>query len=285
MNSFGVSLLILSICIILGQSKPRGHPKKCSDDIDCNPGYACKFIEKLGFKLCAKPKHHQEGGPAGHFRSAKLSDLTRAAAPVADESGPPPKNARNGEPKKGGAPPSSKTEEGPEPEGPEPEGPYDDSDMPITDDKAPSEPEGPEPEAGQPEDDSEYGPEGEDYPADADSDSEVPEEEGDPKGEDSEIGENGKYFLKIYKGTKLASATSTMALVVFFPHPGNPSSNMFCNIGSRPKSILKVKDFCHLLCSVLEIRFFYTLQFPSHLTSPRPPHSGTGDPKTSLVFL
>ena len=73
MNLFGVSLLILSICIILGESKPRGHPKKCSDDSDCNPGYTCKFIEKLGFKLCAKPKHHQEGGPAGHFRNAKRS--------------------------------------------------------------------------------------------------------------------------------------------------------------------------------------------------------------------
>ena len=283
MNFFGFSLLTLSICIILGQSKPAQHkphalPKKCIDAHDCKTGYTCIFIKKLGFKLCAKPKHHQEGGPS--FRSSKLSDLTRAAAPVADElspgSGPPPQNARNGAPKKGGAPPSSNLEEPVEggnagADGPKPPYPQD------------GDPEVEEPEAGQPEEDSEYGSEGEDYPADADS--EVPEEEGDPKGEDSEIGENGKYyFLKTYKGIKLASATSTMALVVFFPHPGNPSSNMFCNIGSRPKSILKVKEFCHLSCSVLEIRFFYTLQFPSS-ASPRPPHSGTGDPTTSLVLL
>ena len=260
MNLFGVSLLILSICIILGQSKPRGHPKKCSDDIDCNPGYACKFIKKLGFKLCAKPKHHQEGGPS--FRSSKLSDLTRAAAPIADEpgSGPPPQNARNGAPKKGGAPPSSNLEEPVEggnagADGPKPPYPQD------------GDPEVEEPEAGQPEEDSEYGPEGEDYPADADS--EVPEEEGDPKGEDSEIGENGKYyFLKIYKGTKLASATSTMALVVFLPHHGNSSSNMFCNVGSRPKSMLKVKDFCHLLWPVLDQVLLYAAI--SILASPTP---------------
>jgi len=235
MNLFGVSLLILSICIILGQSKPRGHPKKCSDDSDCNPGYTCKFIEKLGFKLCAKPKHHQdhqEGGSAGHFRNAKRSrkpKLTRAAAPVTDELSP----ARNGAPTQGGAPPSSKTEDDylEEPveggnagaDGQEPPYPQD------------GDPEVEEPEAGQPEDNSStYEGEEEDYPGDADS--EVPEEEGNPKGEDSEIGENGNYLLKIYKGTKPASGTSTMALVLFLLHPVNPNSNMFCNIGSRPKS-------------------------------------------------
>ena len=245
MNLFGVSLLILSICIILGQSKPRGHPKKCSDDSDCNPGYTCKFIEKLGFKLCAKPKHHQdhqEGGPAGHFRNAKRSrkpKLTRAAAPVADElelspgSGPPSHNARNGAPTNGGAPPSSKTEDD------YLEAPVEGGNAGADGSKPPYPEKGDEqPGDGQPEEDSEYGPEGEDedYPADADSDSEVPEEEEDPKGEDSEIGENGNYFLKIYKGTKPASGTSTMALILFLLHPVNPNSNMFCNIGSRPKS-------------------------------------------------
>ena len=191
MNLFGVSLLILSICIILGQSKPRGHPKKCSDDSDCNPGYTCKFIEKLGFKLCAKPKHHQdhqEGGPAGHFRNAKRSrkpKLTRAAAPVADElspgpgSGPPPHNAGKSAPPKGGAPPSSKTEddylEGPvEGDNPGADGPK--SQYPQDGDPEVEEPEAADPEAGKPEEDSEYPI----YPAD----DEVPEEEG----------ENGNYF-------------------------------------------------------------------------------------------
>ena len=256
MNLFGVSLLILSICIILGQSKPPGHPKKCSDDSDCDTDYTCIFIEKRGFNLCAKPSHHQEGGPGGGFRSAKRrrSNLrNRAAAPVEDGSGPPTKNARNGEPTKGGAPPVEGGNAGAD--GP----PYPQD----------GDPEVEEPEAGQPEDNSStYELSEDDYPADADSDSEVPEEEGDPKGEDSEIGENGNYFLKIYKGTKLASATSTMALVVFLPHPGNSSSNMFCNIGSRPKSMLKVKDFCHLLWPVLDQVLLYAAI--SILTSPTP---------------
>ena len=184
MNLFGVSLLILSICIILGQSKPRGHPKKCSDDSDCDSDYTCIFIEKRGFNLCAKPSHHQEGGPGGGFRSAKRrrSNLrNRAAAPVEDGSGPPTKNARNGEPTKGGAPPVEGGNAGAD--GP----PYpQDGDSEVE-----------EPEAGQPEEDSATYEGEEDYPADGDSDSEVPEEEGDPKGEDSEIGENGNYFLKI----------------------------------------------------------------------------------------
>ena len=70
MKLVGVSFVILSLCIILGQSKPRGHPKKCISASDCKPGYACKFIKKLGFKLCAKPKHDVE---SNRFRTGKKS--------------------------------------------------------------------------------------------------------------------------------------------------------------------------------------------------------------------
>ena len=79
MKLIGVSFLILSLCIILGQCKPRGHPKKCTSADDCKPGYACKFIKKLGFKLCAKPKHVES-----RFRTGKKSRKQK------NSEGPPP---------------------------------------------------------------------------------------------------------------------------------------------------------------------------------------------------
>ena len=195
MNFFGFSLLILSICIILGQSKPAQHkphalPKKCIDAHDCKTGYTCIFIKKLGFKLCARSKHNlgsQEGGPVqgGSFRSAKksreqskLPPSTRLSTPlsvlpVAEE--PPPLNegkdyleedGSNGA-RKGVAPPSPKTE-----------------DDYLEDDFL---------------EDAEYEPDDtnddQEYPEEDNSDPEVPEEEGDPKGEEPEIQENGNHFL------------------------------------------------------------------------------------------
>ena len=133
MNFFAFSLLILSICIILGQSKPAQHqphalPKKCIDAHDCKTGYTCMF------KLCARFKHNlgpQEGGAVqeGSFQSAKKSreqsklppsaqlSTPLSAPPVAEE--PPPLNegkdyleedGSNGA-RKGVAPPSPKTED------------------------------------------------------------------------------------------------------------------------------------------------------------------------------
>ena len=178
MNFFGFSLLILSICIILGQSKPAQHkphalPKKCIDAHDCKTGYTCIFIKKLGFKLCARPKHNlgpQEGGPVqvGSFRSAKKSrgqsklppsawlSAPLSAPPVAEElspgSGPPPFN--EGIDYKD--PPSPKTEDD-----------YLEDDFQMTEYEL----------------------------DDTDDDQEVPEEEGDPKGEEPEIQENSNDFL------------------------------------------------------------------------------------------
>ena len=216
---FGFSLLILSICIILGQSKPAQHmphalPKKCIDVHDCKTGYTCIFIKKLGFKLCARFKHNlgpQEGGPVqeGSFQSAKKSreqsklppsaqlSTPLSAPPVAEE--PPPLNegkdyleedGSNGA-RKGVAPPSPKTE-----------------DDYLEDDFL----EDAEYEA----DDAEYEPDDTDddqeYPEEDNSDPEVPEEEGDSEGEEPKIQENGNIFLYlIYKGAKLASAISAMA--------------------------------------------------------------------------
>ena len=183
---FGFSLLILSICIILGQSKPaqhkpHAHPKKCIDAHDCKTGYTCIFIKKLGFKLCARSKHNlgpQEGGPVqeGSFRSAKKSreqsklppsarlSALSSAPPVAEElspgSGPPPFN--EGIDYKD--PPSPKTE-----------------DDYLEDDFL---------------EDAEYEPNDVEYePDDTDDDQEVPGEEGDPKGEEPEIQENGNNFF------------------------------------------------------------------------------------------
>ena len=179
MNFFGFSLLILSICIILGQSRPPGGKshalrKKCIDAHDCKTGYTCIFIKKLGFKLCARSKHNlgpQEGGPVqgGSFRSAKKSreqsklppsarlSAPLSAPPVAEElspgSGPPPFN--EGIDYKD--PPSPKTE-----------------DDYLEDDFL---------------EEAEY------EPDDTDDDQEVPGEEGDPKGEEPEIQENGNHFL------------------------------------------------------------------------------------------
>ena len=186
MNFFAFSLLILSICIILGQSKPAQYkphalPKKCIDAHDCKTGYTCIFIKKLGFKLCARFKHNlgpQEGGPVqeGSFRSAKKS--TPLSAPsVAEELSPDIKgkdylkeDGSNGAP----PPPSPKTE-----------------DDYLEDDFL----EDAEYEA----DDAEYEPDGTDddqeYPEEDNSDPEVPEEEGDPEGEEPEIQENGNHFL------------------------------------------------------------------------------------------
>ena len=109
MNFFGFSLLILSICINLGQSKPAQHmphalPKKCIDAHDCKTGYTCIFIKKLGFKLCARSKHNlgpQEGGPVqgGSFRSAKKSREQSKLPPSAQlvmGQGPSPARARPG---------------------------------------------------------------------------------------------------------------------------------------------------------------------------------------------
>ena len=107
---------MLSICIILGQSKPAQHkphalPKKCIDAHDCKTGYTCIFIKKLGFKLCARSKHNfgpQEGGPVqeGSFRSAKKS--TPLSAPsVAEGKDYLEEDGSNGAP----PPPSPKTED------------------------------------------------------------------------------------------------------------------------------------------------------------------------------
>ena len=173
MNFFGFSLLTLSICIILGQSKPAQHkphalPKKCIDAHDCKTGYTCMF------KLCARFKHNlgpQEGGAVqeGSFQSAKKSreqsklppsaqlSTPLSAPPVAEElspgSGPPPFN--EGIDYKD--PPSPKTE-----------------DDYLEDDFL---------------EEAEY------EPDDTDDDQEVPGEEGDPKGEEPEIQENGNHFL------------------------------------------------------------------------------------------
>ena len=179
MNSFGFILLMLSVCIILGQSKPaqhkpHAHPKKCIDAHDCKTGYICIFIKKLGFKLCARSKHNfgpQEGGPVqeGSFRSAKKS--TPLSAPsVAEELSPDIKgkdylkeDGSNGAP----PPPSPKTE-----------------DDYLEDDFL---------------EDAEYEPDDTDddqeFPEEDNSVPEFPEEERDPKGEELEIQENGNIFL------------------------------------------------------------------------------------------
>ena len=179
MNFFGFSLLMLSICIILGQSKPAQHkphalPKKCIDAHDCKTGYICIFIKKLGFKLCARSKHNfgpQEGGPVqeGSFRSAKKS--TPLSAPsVAEELSPDIKgkdylkeDGSNGAP----PPPSPKTE-----------------DDYLEDDFL---------------EDAEYEPDDTDddqeFPEEDNSVPEFPEEERDPKGEELEIHENGNNFF------------------------------------------------------------------------------------------
>ena len=214
MNFFGFSLLILSICIILGQSKPAQHkphalPKKCIDAHDCKTGYTCIFIKKLGFKLCARFKHNlgpQEGGPVqeGSFRSAKKSreqsklppsaqlSTPLSAPPVAEE--PPPLNegkdyleedGSNGA-RKGVAPPSPKTEDDYleddflEDAEYKPDDTDDDQEFPEEDN---SDPEVLEEDNSVPEEDN--------------SDPEVPDEEGDTKGEEPEIQENGNIFLYI----------------------------------------------------------------------------------------
>ena len=170
---FGFSLLILSICIILGQSKPAQHmphalPKKCIDAHDCKTGYTCMF------KLCARFKHNlgpQEGGAVqeGSFQSAKKSreqsklppsarlSALSSAPPVAEElstgSGPPPFN-----------------------EGID----YKDPPSPKTEDDYLK--------------DAEYEP---------DDTDDVPGEEGDPKGEEPEIQENGNHFFYNLQGCQI----------------------------------------------------------------------------------
>ena len=198
---FGFSLLILSICIILGQSKPAQHmphalPKKCIDAHDCKSGYTCIFIKKLGFKLCARFKHNlgpQEGGPVqeGSFRSAKKSreqsklppstqlSTPLSAPPVAEE--PPPLNEGKYYLEEDGSngvappPPSPKTE-----------------DNYLEDDFL---------------EDAEYEPDDTDddqeYPKEDNSDLEFPEEEGHPKGEEPEIQENGNHFFYNLQGCQI----------------------------------------------------------------------------------
>ena len=173
MNFFAFSLLILSICIILGQSKPAQYkphalPKKCIDAHKHNLG-------------------PQEGRPVqgGSFRSAKKSikqsklppsaqlSTPLSAPPVAEE--PPPLNegkdyleedGSNGA-RKGVAPPSPKTE-----------------DDYLEDDFL---------------EDAEYEPDDTDddqeFPEEDNSVPEFPEEERDPKGEELEIQENGNIFF------------------------------------------------------------------------------------------
>ena len=227
MNFFGFSLLILSICIILGQSKPAQYkphalPKKCIDAHDCKSGYTCIFIKKLGFKLCARFKHNlgpQEGGPVqeGSFRSAKKSrkqsklppSVQLSAPSVAEElsSGIKGKDyleedGPNGTPLKGVAtpPPSPKTEDDYleddflEDADYEPDDTDDDQEFPEEDNYDPEVPE---------EDNSVL--------EENNSDPEVNDEEGDPEGEEPEIQENGINFF-IYKGA--------MVLVVILPHQG-----------------------------------------------------------------
>ena len=190
MNFFGFSLLILSICIILGQSKPAQYkphalPKKCIDAHDCKTGYTCIFIKKLGFKLCARSKHNlgpQEGGPVqeGSFRSAKKSrkqsklppSVQLSAPSVAEElsSGIKGKDyleedGSNGA-RKGVAPPSPKTE-----------------DDYLEDDFL---------------EDAEY------EPDDTDDDQEGSGEEGDPKGGEPESQENGNIFFYNLQGCQIS---------------------------------------------------------------------------------
>ena len=198
MNFFGFSLLTLSICIILGQSKPAQHkphalPKKCIDAHDCKTGYTCMF------KLCARFKHNlgpQKGGAVqeGSFQSAKKSreqsklppsaqlSTPLSAPPVAEE--PPPLNegkdyleedGSNGA-RKGVAPPSPKTEDD-----------YleDDflEDAEYEPDDVEYDPEVPEEDNSVLEEDN--------------SDPEVNDEEGDPEGEEPEIQENGNIFYNL----------------------------------------------------------------------------------------
>ena len=190
MNFFGFSLLILSICIFLGQSRPPGGKsyalrKKCIDAHDCKTGYTCIFIKKLGFKLCARSKHNlgpQEGGPVqeGSFRSAKKSRKQSKLPPSAQLSVPSvaeelssgikgkdylEEDGPNGTPLKGVAPP---------PPSPKTEDDFLEDAEYESDDTV---------------DDQEY-------PEEDNSDPEFPEE-GDPKGEDPEIQENGNIFLYI----------------------------------------------------------------------------------------
>ena len=156
MNFFGFSLLMLSICIILGQSKPAQYkphalPKKCIDAHKHNLGpQEGRPVQGGSFRSAKKSREQSKLPP-----SARLSALS-SAPPVAEElspgSGPPPFN--EGIDYKD--PPSPKTEDD-----------YLEDDFQMT----------------------EY------EPDDTDDDQEVPEEEGDPKGEEPEIQENGNHFL------------------------------------------------------------------------------------------
>ena len=211
MNFFGFSLLMLSICIILGQSKPAQHkphalPKKCIDAHDCKTGYTCIFIKKLGFKLCARSKHNlgpQEGGPVqgGSFRSAKKSikqsklppsawlstplsapPVAESALPVAEElssgSGPPTLNEDIEGKDYLEEDESNGALKGVAPPSPKTEDDY------LEDDFL---------------EDAEYEPDDTDddqeFPEEDNSVPEFPEEERDPKGEELEIQENGNIFF------------------------------------------------------------------------------------------
>ena len=203
---FGFSLLILSICIILGQSKPAQHmphalPKKCIDAHDCKTGPQEGGAVQEGSFQSAKKSREQSKLPPSAQLSTPLS-----APPVAEE--PPPLNegkdyleeAGSNGARKGVAPPSPKTEDDYleddflEDADYEPDDTDDDQEFPEDDN---SDPELLEEDNSVPEEDN--------------SDPEVPDEEGDPKGEEPEIQESGNNSF-IYK--------CAMVLVVILPHPG-----------------------------------------------------------------
>ena len=180
MNFFSSSLLILSICIILGQSKPAQYkphalPKKCIDAHKHNLGpQEGRPVQGGSFRSAKKSREQSKLPP-----SARLSALS-SAPPVAEElspgSGPPPFN--EGIDYKD--PPSPKTEDDYleddflEDAEYKPDDTDDDQEFPEEDN---SDPEVLEEDNSVPEVDN--------------SDPEVPDEEGDPKAEEPEIQGNG----------------------------------------------------------------------------------------------
>ena len=186
MNFFGFSLLMLGICIILGQSKPAQHmphalPKKCIDAHDCKTGYTCIFIKKLGFKLCARSKHNL-GPQEGSFRSAKKSIKQSKLPPTAQLSAPlsAPSVAEELSP---GIKGKDYLEEDGSNGAPPPPSPKTEDDY-LEDDFL---------------EDAEYEPDDTDddqeFPEEDNSVPEFPEEERDPKGEELKIQENGNIFF------------------------------------------------------------------------------------------
>ena len=176
MNFFAFSLLILSICIILGQSKPAQHkphalPKKCIDAHKHNLGpQEGRPVQGGSFRSAKKSRKQSKLPPSVQLSAPSVAEELSSGIKGKDyleEDGP------NSTPLKGVAPP---------PPPPKTEDDY------LED--AEYEP-----------DDAEYEPDDtnddQEYPEEDNSDPEVPEEEGDPKGEEPEIQENGNIFYNL----------------------------------------------------------------------------------------